>query len=100
MRALGDLARLAAANDDRSMLRGALDLLADRKWEGARALRAELDRIPTEPPTVSHRMVAGRPMLYRPRDLTFGLVSRIVQYDLSTAARDPQPDQPAEAGDE
>jgi hypothetical protein len=92
--ALADLARRAAANQDRQTLRDALDLLADRKREGARDLRAELARALIEPPTVSHRVVAGRPLLYRPRDLTFGLISQIVQSDLSKAAQDSPPVKP------
>jgi hypothetical protein len=81
--AVADLARIAAALGDRAELNKALDLLADREWTGARALRAELASALVEPPMVSQRVVSGRPLLYRPRDVTFGLVSQIVQSDLS-----------------
>ncbi|MBK5257399.1 MAG: hypothetical protein JJE39_15340, partial [Vicinamibacteria bacterium] len=91
---LADLARLAAAGSDSQTLGGALDLLADRHWEGARDLRGELAKAIVDPPVISHRVVAGRPLLYRPRDLTFGLVSQIVQSDLSRRAQDPQPTRP------
>ncbi len=87
--ALADLARIAAALGDRPELGRSLDVLADRKWAGARALRAELAAALVEPPTVSHRVVGGRSLLYRPRDLTFGLVSQIVQADLSRRAQAP-----------
>lgn len=87
--ALADLARIAAGSDDRAGLRQAFDLLADRKWQGARELRAELAAALVEPPMVSHRVVAGRPLLYRPRDLTFAAVSRIVEADLSRRAQNP-----------
>jgi hypothetical protein len=92
--ALADLARLAAANRDGPALRSALDLLADREWAGARALRTELAAAQVEPPMVSHRVVGGRSLLYRPRDLTFGLVSQIVEADLSRRARTSPPPQP------
>ncbi len=88
-KAVADLARIAAANGDRGELNRALDLLADRKWPGAGALRAELASALVEPPTVSHRVVGGRPLLYRPRDVTFGLVSQIVEADLSRRAQSP-----------
>ncbi len=81
--ALADIARIDAGNGDRAEVGRALDLLADRKWSGARALRAELSSAVLTPPTVSHRVVGGRSLLYRPRDLTFALVSQIVQADLS-----------------
>jgi hypothetical protein len=81
--ALADIARIAAGEGDRAEVGRALDLLADRRWSGARALRAELSSATVEPPTVSHRVVGGRSLLYRPRDLTFGLISQIVQADLS-----------------
>jgi len=86
--ALADVARIASGATDRAEVVRALDLLADRKWSGARALRAELASalIVIEPPTVSHRVVAGRSLLYRPRDLTFGLISQIVQADLARRA--------------
>lgn len=80
---LADVARIAAGNADRAEAGRALDLLADRRWSGARGLRAELASAAVEPPTVSHRVVGGRALLYRPRDLTFGLISQIVQADLS-----------------
>lgn len=89
--AVADLARLFAANQDRGGLRQALDVLADRKWSGASRLRAELADALIEPPMVSHRVVAGRPMLYRPRDLTFGLVSQIVQSDLKKRVPESSP---------
>ena len=92
--ALADLARIAAALGDRNELGRSLDLLADRKWSGARALRTELASALVEPPMVSHRVVGGRPLLYRPRDLTFGLVSQIVQADLSRRAQNPAPSAP------
>ena len=53
--------------------------------EEAKALASAL----VEPPLVSHRVVGGRSLLYRPRDLTFGLVSQIVEADLSRRARTP-----------
>jgi len=87
--ALADLARIAAALGDRNELGRSLDVLIDRKWAGARALRAELAAAIVEPPMVSHRVVSGRSLLYRPRDLTFGLVSQIVQADLSRRAQTP-----------
>jgi hypothetical protein len=87
--ALADVARIASARGDRSGLLGALNLLADRKWAGARALRAEFASALIEPPIVTHRVVGGHPLLYRPRDLTFALVSQIVQSDLSR--RTPSP---------
>ena len=87
--ALADLARIAAALGDRNELGRSLDLLADRKWSGAKALRTELAGALVEPPMVSHRVVGGRSLLYRPRDLTFGLVSQIVQADLSRRAQTP-----------
>ncbi|MEO8500932.1 MAG: hypothetical protein ABI565_08445, partial [Vicinamibacteria bacterium] len=87
--ALADLARIAAANADRRELGSALALLADRKWAGVRDLRAELRSALVEPPMVSHRVVGGRSLLYRPRDLTFGLVSQIVQADLSKRSQTP-----------
>ena len=93
-RALVDLARLASANGDGDTLRSALDLLALRRWTGARALRAELAEGLVEPPMVSHRVVAGRSLLYRPRDLTFAVVSQIVQADLSRRSQNPPPAQP------
>ena len=71
-------------------LRRALELLADRKWDGARALRDEFADALIEPPVVTHRQVDGRSLMYRPRDLTFGLVSQIVDSDLSRRAK-PQP---------
>lgn len=89
--ALADLARIAAALGDRNELSRALDLLADRKWSGVRALRTGLAEALVEPPVVSHRVVGGRSLLYRPRDLTFGLVSQIVQADLSRRAPNPAP---------
>ena len=92
--ALADLARIAAGSDIRAALEQALDLLADRKWSGARALRAELASAAVEPPMVSHRVVGGRSLLYRPRDLTFGLVSRIVEADLARRAQNPSPQTP------
>jgi hypothetical protein len=81
--ALADVARIAAARGDRAGLLRALDVLADRKWSGARALRAEFATALIDPPVVTHRVVGGHPLLYRPRDLTFALVSQIVQSDLS-----------------
>jgi hypothetical protein len=87
--AVSDLARIAAALGERNELGRSLDLLADRQWSGARALRAELAAALVEPPMVSHRVVSGRSLLYRPRDLTFGLVSQIVEADLSRRARNP-----------
>ncbi|MBX7184045.1 MAG: hypothetical protein K1Y01_02775 [Vicinamibacteria bacterium] len=89
--ALADLARIAAALGDRNELGRSLDVLTDRKWAGARALRAELAAALVEPPMVSHRVVSGRSLLYRPRDLNFGLVSQIVQADLSRRAQSPAP---------
>ena len=87
--AIADLARIEAANGDRRELESALDLLADRKWSGVRDLRTELASALVEPPMVSHRVVGGSSLLYRPRDLTFGLVSQIVQADLSKRAQNP-----------
>jgi hypothetical protein len=87
--AIADVARIAAANGDRAQLGRALDLLADRRWPGARGLRTELASAIVEPPDVSHRVVGGRSQLYRPRDLTFDLVSRIVQSDLSKRPQTP-----------
>ncbi len=87
--ALADLARIAAAVADRNELGRSLDVLTDRKWAGLKALRAELAAALVEPPMVSHRVVAGRSLLYRPRDLTFGLVSQIVQADLSRRTQSP-----------
>jgi len=92
--ALADLARLASANGDAAALRSALDLLADRKWAGARTLRTELAAALVEPPVVSHRVVGGRSLLYRPRDLTFAVVSQIVEADLSRRLHNPPPPQP------
>jgi len=85
--ALADLARIAAGLGDRAALARSLDLLADRKWPGVRDLRAEFASALVEPPMVSHRVVEGRSLLYRPRDLNFGLVSQIVQADLSKGTR-------------
>jgi hypothetical protein len=84
--ALADLARIAAGVGDRAVLARTLDLLADRKSATVRELRAELAKAVLEPPVVSHRVVGGRSLLYRPRDLTFGLVSQIVAADLSKRA--------------
>lgn len=92
--ALADLARIFAGSDDRPGLTQALDLLADRKWSGARALRAEVASALVEPPMVTHRVVGGRSLLYRPRDLTFGLVSRLVEADLSRRAQNPSSQTP------
>lgn len=92
--AVADLARLASANGDGAALRSALELLADRKWAGARTLRIELAANLVDPPVVSHRVVGGRSLLYRPRDLTFALVSQIVEADLSRRAQSPPPPQP------
>jgi len=85
--ALADVARIAAGTSDRAELARALDLLGERKWPGARALRAELASALVEPPNVSHRVVSGRSVLYRPRDLTFSLVSQIVRADLARRAQ-------------
>ena len=95
--ALSDFARVAFATGDRAESRHALDLLADRKWSGVRALRAEFAAAPVEPPMVSHRVVAGRSLLLRPRDLTFGLISQIVEADLSRRAQKPPSTQPQAA---
>ena len=92
--ALADLSRIAAALGDRNELGRCLDVLADRKWAGASALRKELASALVEPPMVSHRVVSGRSLLYRPRDLTFGLVSQIVEADLSRRAQNPAPSAP------
>ncbi|MEO8359038.1 MAG: hypothetical protein ABI672_03325 [Vicinamibacteria bacterium] len=88
---LADLARIASATDDRVNLRAALDLLADRKWTGVQTLRAEFAAQVIEPPMVSHRVVAGKALLYRPRDLTFAVVSQLVQADLSRRPQAPSP---------
>jgi hypothetical protein len=94
--ALADLARIASRTGDRVSLRGALDLLADRNWPGVKSLRAEFAAQLVEPPVVTHRVAAGRPLLYRPRDLTFALVSQIVAADLSKREQTPsaQPQAP------
>jgi len=93
--AIADLARIAAGRGERRELSNALNLLADRKWSGVLDLRTELASALVEPPMVSHRVVGGRSLLYRPRDLTFGLVSQIVQADLSKRAQPPSVPSPA-----
>jgi len=85
--ALADFARLAFANEDHARVNSALRILAERKWAGARALRAEFSNAAIDAPAVAQRIVNGEARLYRPRDLSFALVSEIVASDLSKRAQ-------------
>ncbi len=75
--ALADLARLARRSEDARSLKAALDLLADRNAPNLKALRAEL-AVADAPPPVT-RTVEGRPVPLRPRDLTWSLLSHVLQ---------------------
>ena len=90
--ALADFARLAFANEDRVQVTSALRILSDRKWAGARDLRAEFSNAEVEAPEVAQRIVNGQARLYRPRDLSFALVSEIVASDLSKRAQAKAPE--------
>lgn len=83
--ALADVARLGASSDDRNVSREALARLADRGASGLRALRAEIAAATkVSRPLVTHRLIGDKPALFRPRDLTFAIVSRLVEADLAT----------------
>lgn len=90
--ALADVARLGAASGDPTVSQDALARLADRGATGLRALRVEIAAaIPVSRPLVTHRLVANRPALFRPRDLTFAIVSRLVEADLASRVSSPPP---------
>lgn len=75
--ALADVARIARKVGNENGVKEALRLLTDRKAPNAKALRAELS-VPEAPPS-TYRMVDGRPMPIRPRDLTWSLLSNVIK---------------------
>jgi hypothetical protein len=77
--ALADVARIARKVDNDRDVREALRLLMDRNAPNAKALRAELT-VAEAPPSTYH-LVNGRPAPIRPRDLTWSLLSSIIQVE-------------------
>jgi hypothetical protein len=75
--ALTDAARIARQVGDEGGVKEALRLLSDRGAPNLKALRAEL-AVPEAPPSI-YRTVDGRPAPIRPRDLTWSLLSSVIQ---------------------
>jgi hypothetical protein len=77
--ALADVARLATRGADATTSAAVLAVLDDRKAAGLVALRAELASLRgPEPAPAAFRMDNGRPRPWRPRDLDFALVARVL----------------------
>ena len=74
---LADAARLARKVGDDRAVKEALGLLTDRHAPQVKALRAEL-AVPEAPPS-PYRMVEGRPVPLRPRDLTWSLLASVIK---------------------
>ena len=93
--ALVDLATIAFANADRAAVEQALDLLDERKSAEARVLRAAFAAAPREAPVVTHRVTDGVARLLRPRDVTFAVVSSLVESHLSKRTGSPSASTPS-----
>lgn len=77
--ALGDVARLATRGADAATSAAVLAVLDDRKAAGLVALRAELEALRgPEPAPAAFRVDNGRPRPWRPRDLSFTVVARVL----------------------
>ncbi|HXC17007.1 MAG TPA: hypothetical protein VNV60_06150 [Holophagaceae bacterium] len=75
--ALGDLARIAFQTGDEAQLQSAFKALSDRHAPNAKALRAEL--VAPAAKAEPFRMVDGRPVPIRPRDLTWSLLTAVLK---------------------
>ncbi len=75
--ALADLACIAFKTGDESRLQSAFNALSDRHASNAKALRAEL--VAPAAKVEPFRVVDGRPVPIRPRDLTWSLLSAVLK---------------------
>jgi hypothetical protein len=75
--ALADLARAAFKTGDDARLQSAFKALSDRHAGNAKALRAELVAPPSK--ADPFRVVDGRPLPIRPRDLTWSLLETVLK---------------------
>ncbi|BDU74199.1 hypothetical protein [Mesoterricola silvestris] len=74
--ALGDVARISARAGREALTRRTLAVLADRNAAGLKALQAEL--APAAGRAEAFRMEGGRPAPIRPRDLTWALLTNVL----------------------
>lgn len=75
--ALSDLARIAFQCGNDRELQSALQALSDRRAPGVKTLRAEL--VAPAAKADAFRLVDGRPAPIRPRDLTWSLLTTVLQ---------------------
>lgn len=75
--ALSDLARIAFQTGEEGALQSAFQALSDRHAPGVKALRAELATPVAK--TEAFRLVDGRPAPIRPRDLTWTMLTTVLQ---------------------
>jgi hypothetical protein len=77
--ALADVARIATRAEDAVLREATMAVLIDRKASNLKAVRAELrDLGRAEVPPASFRVVGGVPAPYRPRDLTWGVMTAVL----------------------
>jgi hypothetical protein len=76
--ALADLARIASKDGQESKARAYIALLGERKAPNLAALHAELALDHPSRPE-AFRVVDGRPVALRPRDLTWSLVAHVLK---------------------
>jgi hypothetical protein len=76
--AMADLARIHRHSGDKEQTKAALLLLQDRNYVGLGALWTELDK-PLPEKIVDYRIVGGRPAPIMPKDLTWALLSKLLE---------------------
>jgi hypothetical protein len=78
--ALADVARMASRAGDARMRDDALAVLVDRRAPEVKVLRAELaEAAQPQSAPAPFRMVSGRPLPYRPRDLDWPVLTMVLQ---------------------
>jgi hypothetical protein len=81
--ALADLARILSRAGDSRNADALLSVLADRRAVGLARLRAELLAQASSPAPAAFRLDQGRPRPWRPRDLDWAVVGRVVDAEAS-----------------
>jgi hypothetical protein len=82
--ALADVARIASRGGDARTRDETLAVLVDRKAAGMKTLRAELaEAARPEAAPAPFRLVSGRPLPYRPKDLDWPVLTLALQAEES-----------------
>jgi hypothetical protein len=78
--ALADVARIVVKNGPRTAAASIVATLETRNAEAGKALRREIDKVPSTAAPLGLRATASGPAPYRPRDLDFGLLGALAAW--------------------